>query len=391
MSNNNDCETYKVVQIKEYAKQNNISLKGLTRKKQFCERIINVSKDKVDNQPKDVNANFQSDCMKRKYVDLEKDLRARRIKGKLTRKAQFCQALEALFNQPKHVKKDEDKSKDEKKIEKDSPKYFNPSEYEQVSKTVFSGIPKYELLALIYLLKKHQDSCAFSPDIISKYNKYENYSAAWYCNGMTNNGKPEVFIPLHLIDQIKQCKKRFFFIPITLRSCNESGGHANGLLYDSKNKTIERFDPHGESSEKFKTHILDQTLTNHFGKLNITYIPPNELCPIGPQKIQTKKNKDSMIITDPLGFCSAWMTWYIDMRLTYPDLSAQNLLNKMTEVMQSTDFDLTTYIRNYSMHIIKGEKYLLLQNDYKQLSELNKIKYLLLNFNELVSDPDIKF
>ena len=58
----------------------------------------------------------------------------------------------------------------------------------------------------------------------------------------------DVSIRINIMNDIINCKKRFFIIPVSMRKYknNKIQYHANFLIYDSKSKEIERFEPYGQ-------------------------------------------------------------------------------------------------------------------------------------------------
>jgi hypothetical protein len=63
---------------------------------------------------------------------------------------------------------------------------------------------------------------------------------------------------------------------------------------------------------------------------------------------ENKKRK----IGDPEGFCALWAIWYVDMRLTYKDISRNELVKILLRTMKSTNVSFRNMIRNYGKNII---------------------------------------
>jgi len=184
-----------------------------------------------------------------------------------------------------------------------------------------------------------------------------------------------------LTEDITRCSrgksKRMVIIPLIIFMCN-GGGHLNYLIYDLKPdqngyRTIERFEPHGAKSyeydrlEMFDPFALDQELTklfkvintNAFGNDKINYVTALGICNAGPQLIQVQADfRDpliQMLKRDPSGFCAVWSTWYVDMRLTHPDMSIPELYQRFYTWMKGPKIltQLTRYIRDYGNSIAK--------------------------------------
>ena len=154
--------------------------------------------------------------------------------------------------------------------------------------------------------------------------------------------KMKLFYPDNLNQLIENCKnnnKRIILFKLSLIERKEIyKGHANIILFDLKNKTIERFDPHGGSEYKDGNNIkkgdayynqlnIDLKLYETFidtkilSNFNFTYIGVNKICPfsLGPQCYVDKFQ----------GLCSTWISMYILLRILNPDLSQEQITNSM--------------------------------------------------------------
>jgi len=113
------------------------------------------------------------------------------------------------------------------------------------------------------------------------------------------------------------CKnKRFKFFMLLLSGFDGATGHMNILLFDSHLKTLERFEPHGKKSPN-NCDSVDNAIKNTWP--SITYIPPSDICPYthGPQRIVEDR------------YCTIWSYFYLDLRLEFPDISQQKILEIM--------------------------------------------------------------
>jgi len=234
-------------------------------------------------------------------------------------------------------------------------------------RTTFQGTPINEIMALLYLLKKHKNDCApISSDISNlsfsdygldyrkstdKLKYYENYINDF--NNCLKNKKIKFIIsPLRILDP-------------------ETGGHANYLIFNKNTFEIERFEPYGSH---MINNNLDQKLKDFYYKINkkINYLSPNEFCPnLGIQELQEielELEKSQESIGDPLGFCSAWSIWYADLRLSNPDKNREELIKKSINInLQKTN--LTNFIRNYSQFVVDQRDQLLRKNNISKLYE----------------------
>jgi hypothetical protein len=140
-----------------------------------------------------------------------------------------------------------------------------------------------------------------------------------------------------LFQKCNQSSSKFIAIPFLfyLQDCR----HANILIADTKNKTIERFEPHGSIiySSRFSCpqSFADQELAELFSEYGYQYLSPKEICPlIGPQEeYETQKR-----MRQEEGFCVTWSIIYANLRL-------ENL-SENKEIVKNMTNDLTKYIMN---------------------------------------------
>ena len=243
------------------------------------------------------------------------------------------------------------------------------TEGQQLSLCTFTGNTLDVLLGLLYLLDKYKDTCStISTDFIENKNIYEFYKSI----GVLMSSRSEflnfeivwINYKLYLIDdffnKFKNCidgGAAFVIIPLGIEL--QQGSHANYLIYDVKNNQIERFEPHGSTTPpglNYNPDLLDKILFTRFKELNenIKYLKPKDYLPkIGFQLLdiyETKKKK----IGDPGGFCALWAVWYVDMRLTYRNLSPEKLVKKLVKSIRTNNISIKNMIRNYAVHIIKS-------------------------------------
>lgn len=133
-----------------------------------------------------------------------------------------------------------------------------------------------------------------------------------------------------LLDQLDKCKGNG--IALLQLSTKDVGGsrHSNALVIDLKNKTIERFEPHGQKGSTvafidkfFETKLLRE----HFR--GFTYIRPEQFCPyIGPQTLGAKHKRLSINKNDG-GYCVPFTLLYMHLRLIHPDFNRDRVVKMM--------------------------------------------------------------
>ena len=89
------------------------------------------------------------------------------------------------------------------------------------------------------------------------------------------------------------------------------------------------------------------------------YYPPQAFLPA--ENFQTKQEKEKEWIKrneddEPVGYCAAWSAWYIDLRLSNPDIDRETLVKIAMKKLESLPINFTTFIRNYSGMIVDVSK-----------------------------------
>ncbi len=206
---------------------------------------------------------------------------------------------------------------------------------------------------------------------------------------------------------IEQCNKRFIIFIVRLMNPYQKLGHANYLFLDIVRKTIERYAPRGsdeyvnERFANFDPVDLDNEVKIYFGKVipGLTYYTPLGRCYSGVQTYQAKvseatKAMDEYIKYDPAGYCSMWSIYYADLRLTYPDMTMDDLYKYMLKVFTSEAYsnELTKFIRRYTLYInTQTHKYiheLLYLLDYSDDPNDKELEGKVRNYLKLLNELD---
>jgi glutaredoxin len=224
--------------------------------------------------------------------------------------------------------------------------------------TKFDGSPWYSLIAMIYLSKKHKDDCIVIPKRELFFPKKQSeISLRW------DESKQRINVPKDFWLYFNKCNgsKRFIVFPFGF-SCKEVS-HANYILYDTREKTMERFEPYGDiknfiNYKNIKCLMVDvdkeiqKLFKRKFGKTFIKkyYKPLDYMNKIGLQKIQESETNE-IRETDP-GFCTAWSVWYTDLRLSNPSYDRKTLLKLALKALEKHPESLTSFIRCYCEFIV---------------------------------------
>ena len=152
-----------------------------------------------------------------------------------------------------------------------------------------------------------------------------------------------------------RCKKynrRFMFGIISLTL------HLNAFVYDIRLQTLEIFEPHGAGSVALADEYPDEMYTAIYTVMR-RYVPikklirPDDYCPRGPQVLDTNMSSmfNAMLIKDkPIGYCGAWSLYYLDLRLSNPDIPQETLMSSFNARFW---YNSLTFINAYSNFIIK--------------------------------------
>jgi hypothetical protein len=233
----------------------------------------------------------------------------------------------------------------------------------------------------IYLLKNltFENTFPFSDDLIVKQTVFP-----WIISYYSNN---EYYIHPYLNNLINanrhEKNKRFGIVFLSLSY--DQVLHANVLIYDFKNLTIERFEPYGNTSliDNDVDDVLEEELTWSTG---FKYLRPKDFLPFaGFQTISDELNLINTKAGDFGGFCLAWCIWYIETRLNNPNIEPKTLVIKIINKLNKMEYKFSEHIRNYSNKINdKRVSYIKkIGIDEKEISNIyltNKDESILANF-----------
>jgi hypothetical protein len=209
------------------------------------------------------------------------------------------------------------------------------------------GLSWWITVQMLFLMGKFSEkSCIFLPisfgpiDEKSYQEQTETGSLttlSWYCTAQKCIfQRPPIMSAKDFFGYLKECienSERLSVIPIKLLT-NTGVGHANMLIYDKINNTLERFEPHGQITlDIYNPPLLDKSLPAMFEK-NITgkpvkYIALEAFCPAkGPQVLEEiAREKMGITFNTGKGLCSVWSFIYADIRLSYPDKSPSEIID----------------------------------------------------------------
>lgn len=162
-----------------------------------------------------------------------------------------------------------------------------------------------------------------------------------------------------LLDCIKRGEK-MIAIPFnfkTLGSNNIPSGHSNMLIYRPNEKTIERFEPHGQKfkggkdnqddiiNEVLKT-MFEKKMKPYLKKYTPKYIPPNDICP-SIKGFQALENQVAKLKNEGGGYCNLWSVFFLELMFLNPKLTTKEVLQKALDITKEDPQYFKNVIRGY--------------------------------------------
>jgi hypothetical protein len=229
-----------------------------------------------------------------------------------------------------------------------------------------TGTDLWSFVCIIYLIYNTRDmsACVFLPididEVFPKSIFNTNYGDKllvfnWDCkNSECNFNSPG---GLDILEKCINSSERLVVIPFNLYGDLCGVGHANMLIYDKQDHTLERFDPNTQTDPCYSPELLDNNIAEYFKNyLNddqLKYIPPSSFCPKkGPQIIEKIYQKEfgSSI---SLGSCTIWSLLYAYVRIAYPTYTREEVLNFLIEDIHNESENIYVYVKEVLIILIK--------------------------------------
>jgi len=206
------------------------------------------------------------------------------------------------------------------------------------------------------------------------YNKVvciTNYTIKYGLNYIVENSivynvnRDEILIPEDLVKNLKKCKnKRFIYIYFGIVWEQQPGGHANMILIDTINKTIERYEPHGHSLNFDKKKLIlngidkkfNKKLLSYLGLKEYTYISPVDMSP----KIGVQLKADAYN-----GMCVTYSMIYLQLRLMNPDVDQTEIIKYLLKKPKNEIYDIILRYAKYIEDKLKQNSNKIVNDNYK--------------------------
>lgn len=153
---------------------------------------------------------------------------------------------------------------------------------------------------------------------------------------------------------LKASSVRYLICPLAIET--EAGAHANYLVYDRETSTLERYEPHGGTARgklNYHPNELDREIVRAFAPLlpGMRFLPPSGYSPrIGFQLFDNFERKQRSI-SDPGGFCAIWAILWVFLRLSYRQLSQEELIKRFIDRIRHEKLSFRSVIRDFSARV----------------------------------------
>ena len=161
---------------------------------------------------------------------------------------------------------------------------------------------------------------------------------------------------------------------------NIPSGHSNMLIYRPDEKTIERFEPHGQGFKLGKDNqndiinevlkiMFEKKMKPYLKKYTPKYIPPNEICPY-KKGFQALENEVTKLENEGGGYCNLWSVFFLELIFLNPNLSTGEVLKKALDITNQDPQYIKNLIRGY---VKKTEK--VVDTYIKRIDETDGFSY----------------
>ena len=178
--------------------------------------------------------------------------------------------------------------------------------------------------------------------------------------------KEQYWIADKTYSAIHKCMKnpevRFIYISLVISyEVNDTLAHANIIIIDLHEKTIERFEPYGWSlpHHEFVDYFMKNICRSKLGLHNFKYMSPQRIS----EKIGVQTRADSYN-----GMCITISMLYLHLRLLNPNIGSKKIVKYLLSI---SDDKLKILILKYAKYI--EEK---LNQNYKLVNSLNNELYI---------------
>ena len=251
-------------------------------------------------------------------------------------------------------------------------------------------------VGLLYIAMRHRETACVAltePASLSFISfQWDVYEFGWSEPKYTVETKPVLYRKVVAFRKFGIKKRRvlqltsnFLDIDVAFRRCQKYdkrfmigliglNQHMNAFVYDIHLQTLEIFEPHGSGSLSLGD-LFPQDLYKAVYTVMRRYVPvkkliqPQDYCPRGPQMLDINISSmfnAMMIRNKPLGYCAAWSLYYVDLRLSNPDIPQKTLIDAFNDRFW---YNSLTFINAYSNFIVKMYDDLIASPEFRDAPE----------------------
>jgi hypothetical protein len=226
--------------------------------------------------------------------------------------------------------------------------------------------PWYDLIGMLWLLYNHPKECVVIPKGLltdsGKLSLPHNLISEWSQTSLDWNDKSKLFVvPSGFWESVKDCLKKnseFIVIPMGF-NCADNMGHQNFLIYNTKTKEMERFEPNGSGirnpclqNPKMIPQLIDLFHKNVEKGMIKSFYEPLDFCPA--KSFQIIQDSDGHADKTEKGYCLAWSYWYADTRLRNPNKTRKQVIDMaLATLYANKSLSFTSFIRSFSNFLAK--------------------------------------
>jgi hypothetical protein len=149
---------------------------------------------------------------------------------------------------------------------------------------------------------------------------------------------------LTFVRKIKECLKTHQIVPVSFTlEIPSFGKHANMIVFDSKHKTIEHFEPHGfhEDSQWSISRAYTKAIIG-VKKFALNYF--SDYSVISPKDYEPKNGLQATIDAYS-GMCVTWSILYLNYRILNPEVPSKKLVRHINKkIKRNTLLKFTRYV-----------------------------------------------
>ena len=212
----------------------------------------------------------------------------------------------------------------------------------------FVGSKGMSRFYMLYTLMNNDSDCSVSKELLIKF--FENEGGSQKVMKTNLN---------EIVDSIIRCRKRDKMLALNIKR----KGHANMLIFNHKRNEVERFEPHGYTRQKAGTDKDNLGLSPAIAEINkelkkkgesyqYKYMKPKQISRSTITKRGdweeyegfqyhdrgsggAKRTIGNVVIVEAEGYCVAWSYFYLDLRLKFPKLTGEEIIDKTYEIVDN--------------------------------------------------------